>query len=297
MSDPPDVVFNIARIAINDFAAAYDPLIGALRGSLEDLGYRCAVSTNFYQGGAVNIIVGSTIFASGMAAIKRLVGHPYLVVQLEQLDERHGLLPLHPDYRVLLRDASGVLDYSPAGTSFLTRHLGLSRARHLPPGFHRSLERFRPAERQDIDVLFYGSPHPRRAAMLARLRAEGLEVVGLEQSFGDDLIGAIRRARIVLNLHSDEHLPYLETVRLSYLLANRCFVVSEAADHNPYADGVIYAGYDDLAATCAAWLMVPRAERDRVATRGYMAIREIDMMGDLRTILAAFDLHSLVSPT
>jgi hypothetical protein len=60
----------------------------------------------------------------------------------------------------------------------------------------------------------------------------------------------------------------LKAVRLSFLLANRYFVVSETGEYNSYGDGVVFNEYDDLADASIDWLS-PGAERRRaVAERG-----------------------------
>jgi hypothetical protein len=110
-------------------------------------------------------------------------------------------------------------------------------------------------------------------AILDTLAAAGAKVVHIDGCYGQMRDDYLARSKIVLNIHAWEDLPALETVRLSYLLANRCFVISEFADHDPYPGGVVYAGYDDLAAVCLDWLGRPAAERCAIAERGRQIIR------------------------
>ena len=277
--------FHIYQVKINEFHRIYDDLVNAISQSLIDLGHICTVRHNVFLPDAINILVGSTIFASryhGLPAT--LKGQPYVVYQLECLDERRGLLSEWPEYWELLQNARAIWDYSPAGTAFL-KQKGLANVHYVPPAFHRSLEAFRPRQNPEIDVLFVGSPHPRRHRIIAALQERGLAVVNLEASFGEARNRHIARAKVVLNVHAWDDLPALETVRLSYLLANRVFVISEEGDHNPYENGVVYAPYDRLAETCAEYVRAPAEQRERVAEAGYLAVRKLDLVNILRATL------------
>lgn len=277
--------FNIYYVKVNELHRLYEELVESLAQSLSDLGHTCTVRQNGFAAGAVNILVGSTIFAARHHALARaLEGGPYILYQLEWLDEKDGLLPEWPEYWDILRNAGAIWDYSLAGADYL-RARGLEQVHHLPPGFHRCMEAFRPRPDPDIDVLFFGSPHPRRQRILDALKAQALNVVVLHDAFGERRNHYIARARIVLNIHAWHGPTPLETVRLSFLLANRVFVVSETAGDNAYADGVVYAPYAGLVDTCLDYLRRAPTERDRIAANGYLAVRKLDMVDMLRTTL------------
>jgi hypothetical protein len=236
--------FNIYHVKINEFYRLYDDLIRSIAQSLIDLGHSCTVRHNELVPEAINILVGSTIFASryhGLAAA--LNGRPYIVYQLECLDDQRGLLSQWPEYWAVLENAGAIWDYSPSSTAYLLAK-AVPNVHHVPPAFHRSLESFRPRPEPDIDILFFGSPHPRRQRVIEALRGLGFHVVDLHGVFGDTRNRYLARAKIVLNIHAWDGLTPLETVRLSLLLANRVFVISEEADHNPYEDGVVYGPYE-----------------------------------------------------
>ena len=83
-----------------------------------------------------------------------------------------------------------------------------------------------------IDVLFYGASNHRRLSILTRLRDAGIYVVYYLNCWGDFRSDLIRKSKIVLNIHHfDEGL--LELARLSVLLANKVFIISEACDRDP----------------------------------------------------------------
>jgi hypothetical protein len=281
---------------MNEHLHIFDDVIRSIAGGLGDLGYDCSINQNEMELGKINIVLGSVIFLPAFGdAANRLTARPYVLYQLEQLSDDVGHARDFPGYWRILQRANHILEYAPYGMGVLDR-LGLSdRTSFFPPAHHRSLERFSPAPEQDIDVLFYGSYSDRRNAVLDQLRAAGVKVVGLFGVYGDALDAYLRRAKIVLNVHMWPGLSVLETVRLSYLLANRCFVVSEFGDYNPYADGLAFAKYDDLAPLCLRWLDKGAPARQAVAEAGYRAIRRTDMTSQLKTLIERLSLDELLS--
>jgi hypothetical protein len=81
-----------------------------------------------------------------------------------------------------------------------------------------------------------------------------------------------------------------EVVRVSYLLANRRFVISEAgcdpAEDAEFAAGVVFAEYGDLVEAFATYL--GRAEeRERISRAGFELMVQRDMREYLRRVLGA----------
>jgi hypothetical protein len=279
--------FHIMRIAVNRHLRIYDELIESVAGSLTDLGHSCTVALNWFDDTptVTNILIGSTIFAArhfDLATAMR--GRRYIVYQLEQLDTAHGLLSEWPEYEEVLAGAAWIWDYAPSSAAFL-KERGFPRVTHLPPGFHPSLERFTTVPEPDLDVLFVGSIHPRRTHLLETIRASGATVARGFDLYGEARDSVMARAKIHLNIHAWDDLPALETIRLSLLLANRCFVISETGDHNPYGDGIVSAGYDALAATCLDYLGRSPDERRAIAGRGHGILRARPMTEGLRAAL------------
>jgi tetratricopeptide (TPR) repeat protein len=281
--------FNISHVSINVFHKLYEDLIDALSGGLIDLGYSCSVRKNAYVGDSINIFLGSTVFASRLQDLpNRLHGKPYIVYQLEQLHSKKGLLQEWPEYYHLLKNATAIWDYSPSGVRFL-KDKGFNNVYYVPPSFHRSMESFGPRQHQDIDVLFYGSPHDRRHLIMSTLHNLGVKIDYLTTSFGDERNTYIARAKIILNIHAWDNLDALETVRLSFILANRGFIISEEGDHNPYGDGVVFSPYDQLVNICLRYLQEPRQVRDEIAQKGYLALRKQEMANILSSVLDSMD--------
>ena len=95
----------------------------------------------------------------------------------------------------------------------------------------------------------------RRAAVLNKLRARGLNVVDLFDVYGVDRDAAIARAKVVANIHFYETATF-EAVRVSHLLANGVCVVSEGRADDPdaadLADGLTFCLLDAFTETCVA---------------------------------------------
>jgi hypothetical protein len=128
------------------------------------------------------------------------------------------------DYRTLLRRHE-VWDYSAENVAWLIEQ-GIA-ARYCPIGYHPVLERIVKADHQDIDVLFYGSHTERREVIWRGIEKLGLNCVWLFGTYGQERDDFIAMSKVVLNMHFYEQAPS-ETVRLSYLWANKVCVVDEA---------------------------------------------------------------------
>lgn len=149
-----------------------------------------------------------------------------------------------------------VLDYSKRNVEYLMS-IGME-AFHMPYGYHESLER--PVSvKKDIDVLCLGSINPRRAKVFEQLKH--FNFVWAQGIYGEQRDRLIARAKVHVNVHyCDEH-P-LEVVRLNYLMANHCTIVSERGNdaevNAAYADGLIFAGYEGIDEACRRALEEPK---------------------------------------
>ena len=114
-----------------------------------------------------------------------------------------------------------------------------------------------------------------------------------------DAPALIARSKLVLNVHFYQA-QILEMVRISYLLANRCAVLSEPsadpAEDAALAGGVAFSDTAGLAALARRLLDRPE-ERDRLALAGYRIMRLRHAGTFLRTALdKAFPHGSSESP-
>lgn len=133
-------------------------------------------------------------------------------------------------------------------------------------GFDEELHRPLPEVDQDIDVLFAGSMTPRRQAWLDRLDA--YVPVTVLSAYGEELVRAMARAKIVLNLHAEECLD-TET-RVFETLGCGAFLLTERLSaENPFTNGELVqcSGFDDLRRK-AAYYLQHADERRAIAARG-----------------------------
>jgi hypothetical protein len=245
-----------------------------LKHSLESLGFSCDITLNDLARDRINIILGWHLIRFG----DELAHVRYIPYQLEQLSEASW--KSFPDLmKQTLSRAFDVWDYSPENITFLKKH-GIA-ARQVPVGYHKSLELVPRAGVQDIDILFYGSICDRRRAILDQLSGDSTIVVrSLFDVYGKDRDECIARSKVILNIHFYDA-QILESVRISYLLNNRCFVVSEASKTNPYpAVDIPMFGYSDLAEACRAFLK-NKAAIASVCQANYREFKEAYPMTEL----------------
>lgn len=175
-----------------------------------------------------------------------------------------------------------VWDYSQANAARYPE-LGLAPPRVVPIGWVPELSRIEPAA-EEIDVLFYGSMNERRRAILEALTARGLRVHVAFGVYGEARDRLVARSRIVLNIHFYEAKVF-EIVRVSYLLANRCCVVSERgaepSEEREFEGAVAFADSQELVGTCVRLCADPDARR-QLREQGLRAMAA----RDLRIILA-----------
>ena len=244
-----------------------------MKASLLSLGADCDITFNDLADNRTNIILGAHLMKHG----DYLRAYRYVPYQLEQLSEREGAFS--ENLAAVLRGAVDVWDYSRENIAFLAQR-GIT-ARYLPVGYHEVLEQIRPAATKDMDVLFYGSSGPRRQPVLDSFKAKsGVAFQHLFGVYGRDRDAAIAHARIVLNLHHYSTRIF-EAVRVSYLLNNRCCVVSEESTVYPY-EGVdlTLVAYEEIMRTCLDLLKDP-VEIDRRANRAYEQFRSKYRMTEL----------------
>ena len=273
------------RIVINEHSPIYFELIELLTFTLRELGHTVTITENQMASGPVNLLVGATAFLTQQqyTAIRSFRGH-FIVFQNEVLADDAGFVREPPGYVEFLAGASQIWDYSPTNLPFLNLH-GCRRVHYIPIGYAPSLERIVHAPERDIDVLFYGSINPRRERLLLAVTQSQLKLKALFGVYGAARDREIARAKVVLNVHQFDA-PHLEELRLAYLLNNRCFIVSEKADRNPYGRGVVFREYDDLVDCCVAYCAAGMdSERNAVANEGYAMLKGISTAVGVRVAL------------
>ena len=185
-----------------------------------------------------------------------------------------------------------VWDYSQSNIEQLTK-VGITHVQHVPIGYVPQLTRI-PQAYEDIDVLFFGSINERRGRIIQSLRDYGLKTEAVFGVYGHERDKLIARSKIVLNMHFYEAKVF-EIVRVSYLLANRRFVVSERgcdpAEEAAFSAAVVFADYDELAKTCLDFILRPE-DRKRIAAAGFDLMVQNPETVYLQSALQSFGLNN-----
>jgi hypothetical protein len=241
-------------------AACFTEAALLLRHSLLSLGYDCDLALNEFARNRVNIVLGTNLLNPAATFGDCRV----ILYQLEQLSDTEGW---YSDGRgAMLARAEAVWDYSPENVEFL-RQRGIA-ASYVPLGFHPALQTIPDNSVRDIAVLFVGSLNDRRRAVLSALEQRGYVVKVLFGVYGKQRDDTIARSRVVINIHFYEA-NIFEAVRVSYLVNNGVFVLSEDSTFYPW-DGVPIprVAYGKLVESCDYWL---RDDAGREALRKEMA--------------------------
>ncbi len=258
---------------------AFDEIAIALKEGFDKIGFRTPIVRDAEEIGGQGIVLGCNLIPEfGLSNLPDNL----IMFNMEQIQADSCWMT--PAYLDLLK-AYPVWDYSRRNIQKLER-LGLDGARWCGIGYEPGLTRIPPG-REDIDVLFYGSPNARRDLVLKELEKRGLRVVRLFGVYGKRRDRFIARAKIVLNIHYYEARIF-EIARVSYLLANRKFVISEQGrgdeTERMYADGLVFSPYENLVETCVAHLE-DEASRERIARDGFRIITGRRQSDYLREVL------------
>lgn len=200
----------------------------------------------------------------------------YILYQLEQICLKNNTW-LTDKYIDLMRRAKSVWDYSKKNIYTLSKY-GII-AQFMPIRYSKCLRKcnnyINKDSEIDIDILFIGSINPRRLKILEGLKLKGYKVMMADGGvWGDDRIQLLKRSKCVINIHFYSDESPLEMARVSILLANTCFVISEkGGDSNlekELAKGIVFTHYKDLIKTCDKYLSDGmQKNREEIAKKGF----------------------------
>ncbi|MCK9380162.1 MAG: glycosyltransferase [Sulfuritalea sp.] len=205
-----------------DFVESLREVMEVAREALVTLGHSARIQTNRIDPDDIAIIFGSHHLDP--AAVHRLPPQS-IIYNLEQLAPGY---PWFSDQYLKILTRFRVWDYSARNVDYLRREGHSPAATHVPFGYSPCLTRIPAAEKEDVDVLFFGVSTERRRRILQALGERGLNVVALTNVWGTERDAWIARAKIVLNMHRADSGEF-ESVRVLFLLANGKAVVSETA--------------------------------------------------------------------
>lgn len=213
-----------------------------------------------------------------------------IIYNLEQVHEASRWFAKDYGYVELLKRHM-VWDFSRRNIQALEA-MGVEPVVHCPVGYAPCLTRVKPAK-QDVDVMFIGGGHPRRQKVLDEIQARGARLKVVYKVFGQERDDWMARGKIHLNMHK-EPAELFEIVRVSYLLANHCFVVSERGNdpeiESLLEGGLVFSPYDKLVQTCLEYLLKPK-ERRAIAEAGFEAIRALSQK---EFVQRAMDEHAML---
>ncbi len=184
-----------------------------------------------------------------------------------------------------------VADYHTANVQWLQRTNGPTQRVHEIPVvpsasavFARDTEPL-----PSVDVLFYGTPSPRRDKVLDQLRAAGLSVELVNGAYAWELAPALQRARLVLHVHYYETRLF-PTARLLQPMASGLPVVCETSVCPTLNDwsvsGIVFADHERLAQACIDLLAQPARQLEAVR-RNLRHARRIDTATPLHALIAS----------
>lgn len=261
-------------------SATFNEIAETIHYGLLSLGYDSILTTEGMITGRQHIILGSNLLPHYPLPL----AHDAILYNLEQIDV--GSNWLRPELIDIFR-RHVLWDYCKQNAVALNL-LGVQVAQILPIGYTKELTRIQHALEPDIDVLFFGSINPRRQEIIDQMSADGLQVCAAFGVYGKERDALIGRAKLLLNVHFYDA-KVLEMVRISYLLANRCAVLSEhssnPAEDDTLAEGVAFADYQDLARRARELIDSPE-ERTRLAQRGFEIMSNRPIADYLRAVLA-----------
>ena len=253
-----------------DFAKShiFDELAASLQASFVELGFEAKIVRDPSEIKGAAIVLGAN-FA------------PKFQIELPEGAIIFNLEHIHPDSKwcspsygyIDLLKTHPVWDYSRKNIEIL-KQMGIENAVYCGIGYSPALSVF-PTKKQDIDVVFVGEHHPRRKEIFDGVAAGGARFHHVHMKFGKERDEWLARGKIHLNVHC-EAAQVLELLRVSYLLANGCFVISEAGSdvelEEQFKDGVVFCRYEEMVEKCLYYLQHPK-ERKKIAAQGLEVIK------------------------
>jgi hypothetical protein len=257
------------------FSRCFEDLAFALQCGFRNLGFRVPVVIRPELAEGTVIVLGSHLISriNQNSLPQRMV--------LFNLEQVYADSPwMTPEY-IQVATTHLLWDYSRSNV-LKWEEIGVQCNGVCEVGFVQELERIQSLATRDVDVTFIGSLNDRRKAVLDELNNQNINVYWLFDVWGQQRDDVIGRSKILLNLHMyDAHV--FEIVRVSYLLANACCVVSETGvdieTEESLAPGIAFSRHDQLVSKCIELLANDREQaRLRVDGRSLIAQRDQTQM-------------------
>ena len=148
----------------------------------------------------------------------------YIIYQFEQ---RHSEW-FNKKYISILKKAKFIWDYSIENIKYIQEKYNIKNIDYIPLKYSLANNYYQKKKniKKDIDILFLGSLNDRRKSILDKLKLKFNVYIGNLNLWDEKRNEILFRSKIVLNINFYEN-GILELARLSYLLSNRAFIISE----------------------------------------------------------------------
>jgi hypothetical protein len=178
---------------------------------------------------------------------KEYPGHKIIAYQLEHLVNKSPWVS--KGARRVLAGADEIWDYDKDNIIWMRKNYKLN-AKFKPLMYAESLKILPPVveNKCDIDVLFYGYMHPRRAQLILKIQHDfggKHKIFDLYGVWGKELDEYITRSKIILNI-SSETIARQEQPRIFYPVINGRCVLSEKHIVNYFGDSIVECPYKDI---------------------------------------------------
>lgn len=268
-----------------EHADAFTDMAELVQVGLSALGYTVTRSENRWDTAAVNIIFGAHHLVRQTGGWSVTLPPRTIIYNLEPLIEGS---PWTTRALATAFAQVPVWDYSIRNAVYRQQHHWFGSWYTVPVGYMPQWTRIVRQSEPDIDVLFYGSLSLRRRRAIEALQIAGIHIRTLFGVYGADRDSWISRSRVVLNLHQATEYPF-ESVRVGYVLANRCTVVSEGTpdkdlDAARWQTGIAWTRYHNVVETCRTWL-ADHVGRTALADRGWQVIQRYPETDYLAAVL------------
>ena len=206
----------------------------------------------------------------------------YIIYQLEQTNiyitdnetNKKQEILFSDRYVTILKQSQSIWDYSKSNIKYIKNHYGIKHIYWVPLYYTKYIENIKITNEKPIDILFYGSMNTRRQHILEQLKLHFNVAIYINNLWDVERDDLISKSKIILNIHYYEN-AILEIHRISYLLSNKCLVITEQGrDSNEFSKILISAKYNQLIKTCQTWLSKSDLERKQMALYSYREFKQ-----------------------
>ncbi len=282
--------FQNIHICCADNYPAFTDIINSVKYTCEKLNFKVTQGYLSLKKDAINIV-----FAAHKLHIEQLKTHNIEHVIVYNLEQVKPSTPwLNQNYVHVMRQYT-TWDYSPHNIKQLNI-AGIQNIEYVPLGYTPNLEVIEAIneDNKDIDVLFYGLINERRQSILNALIESGLNVHYTKQGevlSYEERNKLIARAKIVLNIGYYEDTQVFEIARVSFLMANKVFVLNECRDNVLMDDAIrnnlAFASIKDLVAAAQDYIQSPQ-KRQEIANKSYQTLKNYDMTTSIAQALQKY---------